>query len=490
MESPVLRELLSATATELARLVRERQVSAVELVRASLHHIDATHGQLNAVVARCDVRAEAEARSADAAVGRGEPLGPLHGVPITIKDSHDTQGLVTTGGTLGRAGHIPAADSPPVARLRAAGAIVLGKTNTPELTLSFITDNLVYGRTNHPDDQARTPGGSSGGAAAILAAGGPALELGSDLGGSIRVPAHWCGVCGLKTTRGRVPRTGHILPWGGGLDSYSTIGPMARSVEDLELALALISGPDGCDPFIPPVSPGRSESVAIDGLRVGWFDDNGVQTPHPAIRQGVKAAASALEAAGAHVRPASSGLWVEAWMLASLRFSVDIGPTVRVLLERYGTDTASPQLAADLADPPISWLAAVRRIVRGVGSSRPLSAMLTGVAQGDPAQPLTLPEYRSLLAETDRLRGALERWMADFDVILCPPSAFLAPTHAEAPYLPQSYGNGVNLSGFPACVLPVGRAEGLPVGVQVIARPWHEHVALRAAMVLQMERGR
>ena len=181
---------------------------------------------------------------------------------MTVKDSHDAEGVVSTGGTLGRRDFVPDADATAVARMRAAGAIVLGKTNTPELTLSFETDNLVYGRTNNPYDVSRTPGGSSGGAGAIIAAGGSPLDLGTDTGGSIRVPSAFCGIAGLKPTSGRVSRAGHIVPWGlGGMDALTTIGPMARRVEDLRLVLPIIAGPDGIDPFIHPVPLGDPDAV-------------------------------------------------------------------------------------------------------------------------------------------------------------------------------------------------------------------------------------
>ncbi|MBT3941980.1 MAG: amidase, partial [Chloroflexi bacterium] len=229
-----MHELLSRSATQIAHAIRDREVSSEEITRAALDRINEVNPKLNAVVAFAADRALDEARSADAQTARGESMGPLHGVPITLKDSHDTEGIVTTGGTTGRAGKTPDSDSPPVARLRAAGAVVMGKTNTPEFTMSFITENLVYGKTNNPYDVTRTPGGSSGGAGAILASCGAFLELGSDLGGSVRVPSHYCGIAGLKTSAGRVPRTGHAFPWGGPLDRFGTVGPMARRVEDLK----------------------------------------------------------------------------------------------------------------------------------------------------------------------------------------------------------------------------------------------------------------
>ena len=216
-------ELIWASASSLAGMIRERRVAAVEVVAALLSRIEQVNGELNAVVQLAAQRARTEAEAADAQLARGETRGPLHGVPITIKDSLDTAGIVSTGGTTGRREFVPDHDATVVRRLRDAGAIVLGKTNTPELTLArgFETDNEVYGRTNNPFDVARTSGGSSGGAAAIIAAGGSPLDIGSDTGGSIRVPAHCCGITGLRPTSGRVPRTGHIVPYGARLVGFA-----------------------------------------------------------------------------------------------------------------------------------------------------------------------------------------------------------------------------------------------------------------------------
>src|SRR6266496_1441806 len=199
-------DLIYRSASQLARLVRSGSISSEELVRAYLSRIAEVNPKLNAVCQIDEKGALAAARDADAALKRGGEVGKLHGVPVTIKDSFDTKGIISTGGTEGRRGFVPEKDATAVARLRAAGAIILGKTNTPELTLSYDTENLIYGRTHNPYDLAQTPGGSSGGAAAILAVGGSALDIGSDTAGSIRIPAHFCGVAGLKPTFGRVSR--------------------------------------------------------------------------------------------------------------------------------------------------------------------------------------------------------------------------------------------------------------------------------------------
>ena len=270
---------LFASATRLAAAVRDKSVSARELVDGYIERIHTVNPKLNAVVQIAEERARTEAEQRDAMTARGQSMGPLHGVPITLKDSIDTEGIVSTGGTAGRRDFVPSVDATVAARLRQAGAILLGKTNTPELTLSGETNNVIYGRTSNPFDITRSPGGSSGGSAAILAAGGSALDLGSDTGGSIREPAHLNGIAGLKPSAGRTPRTGHIVPFGGVMDSLTQIGPMARYVEDLELALEIISGPDQVDPYVVPVPIKNSSQVDPAMLKIAFFTDNGLVSP-------------------------------------------------------------------------------------------------------------------------------------------------------------------------------------------------------------------
>src|SRR5690348_6896948 len=229
--------IIFASAATLARAIREKQVSSREVVEAYLQRIEAINPTLNAVVQVRAEAARAEARQADEALARGELRGPLHGVPFTIKDTYDVAGMICTCGTKGRAANVAQQDATAVARLRAAGGIALGLTNVPELLLAYESDNLIYGRTNNPYDLARTPGGSSGGEAATIAAGGSPLGLGTDSGGSIRVPAHFCGVAGLKPTWGRVPLTGLFPPPFGTSARLRHAGPLARYVEDLALAL-------------------------------------------------------------------------------------------------------------------------------------------------------------------------------------------------------------------------------------------------------------
>ena len=254
-------DLRALPLTRLAAGLRSGQLSSEDVTRAHLDRIEAVNPKLNAVVLLRREAALQEARAADG-VPR-EARRPLHGVPVTIKDSLDTAGIVTTGGTKGRTGFVPAEDATVVRRLGAAGAIVMGKTNTPDLTLGYETTNLVYGRTNNPFDPERTSGGSSGGAAAIVAAGGSPLDLGTDTGGSIRLPAHFCGIAGLKPTVGRVPRTGHIIDYAGASQFLTHVGPLARHVEDLLLALRLIAGPDGVDPHVTSTVNERDTTIKL-----------------------------------------------------------------------------------------------------------------------------------------------------------------------------------------------------------------------------------
>src|SRR5919205_1216370 len=287
-------EIIYASASELARAIRAREVSSSEVVEAHLARIEEVNPRLNAVVHLTADAARRRAREADEAVARGEEWGPLHGVPVTIKDAFETAGVVSAGGTSGRASYMPETDAAGVARLKSAGAVVLGKTNVPEISLAFESDNLVYGRTHNPYDPARTPGGSSGGEAAAIASGMSPLGLGSDAGGSIRVPAHFCGIAGIKPTSGRTPRTGHFPPMGGLLDSIWQIGPLARRVEDLALALPLLCGTDWRDPTVAPVPLGDYKQVDLKTLRVAFHTDNGVIAPTPDISEATRDAARAL----------------------------------------------------------------------------------------------------------------------------------------------------------------------------------------------------
>jgi amidase len=451
-------ELTYASARSIADAIRYRRISAFEVVEAHLHRIDAVNPSLNAVVQIVPDRALAEARDADAALARGESAGSLHGVPMTVKDSHDTEGIISTGGTKGRASFVPDRDATAVARMRAAGAIVLGKTNTPELTLSFETDNLVYGRTNNPYDLSRTPGGSSGGAAAIIASGGSPVDLGTDTGGSIRVPAAFCGIAGLKPTAGRVPRTGHIVgPATGAIDSLTVVGPLARYVEDLVLTLPIIAGPDWTDPHIAPVPVRDPSDVDVGGLRLAYYADNGVMSPTPEVESAIRNAVDALASAGVSAfedRPAALGRSPKTSLLTA-----DGGAAVRRMLANVGTTEHHPGLD---------------RMVSGI-------------------DPIPVVEYSALLEETDAFRAQMFAFMEGYDAILCPVRPFPAAPHGESASKPLSEGNAYtsvfNTTGWPVAVVRAGSSDGLPIGVQLVARPWREDVSLALAQIVESALG-
>ena len=455
--------IIYSSAKSIARAIREKRASAVETAQAHLDRIAEVNPALNAVVALASERALREARAADDAVAAGAELGPLHGVPFTLKDSIDTEGVVTTGGTLGRKGHIPAADATVAARLRAAGGILLGKTNTPELTLAAETNNLVYGQTNNPFDQSRTTGGSSGGAGAAVCVGGAAFDIGSDTGGSVRYPAHFCGIAGIKPNSGRVPRTGHIVPHGlGAVDSLTQNGPMARYVEDLALILPIISGPDWSDPFIAPAPLGDPADVDMSALRVCFYTANGIGDPTPETAAAVRAAAAALEAAGASVAEDVPAAIAENPNLSNELSGGDGRAWTRRLLAKHGTTETHP------------WL--TRRLAR---------------AEDDM---VSVQEYSATLERVDAFRSAMLGFMRDYDVIVCPVAATPAMKHGESLKTENeprmSYTSSYNITGWPSAVVRAGTSpEGLPIGVQAVARPWREDVSLAAAQTIEAALG-
>ena len=452
-------DIIYASAKTMAQAIRNKEVSAVELVEAHLARIEEVNPAINAVVMLAAERARAEAVEADAAIARGESVGALHGVPFTLKDSIDTEGVVTTGGTLGRKGFVPDKDATVAARLRAAGGILLGKSNTPELTLAAETDNLVYGRTNNPFDVSRTTGGSSGGAGAIVSCGGAAFDIGSDTGGSVRYPAHFCGIAGLKPNSGRVPRTGHIVSHSmGAVDSLTQNGPMARYVEDLALILPIISGPDWSDPAIVPAPLGDPADVNLGELRVCFYTDNGIGAPTAETIAAVRAAVDAVADAGCSVEEDVPSVIAENPDISNELSGGDGRAWTQRQLDKWGTTEVFPYLE--------------RRIAR---------ASEYEASVGD---------FTARLEHVDGFRSAMLGFMRNYDVIICPVAAFPAQPHGESledrNQPGMSYTATYNITGWPSTVVRGGTSpEGLPIGVQVVARPWREDVSLAVAQYLE-----
>jgi amidase len=455
-------EIIYASATEIARAIRAKEISSAEVVEAHLARIEEVNPKLNAVVQLTADAARARAREADAALARGEAWGPLHGVPVTIKDAFETEGVVSVGGTRGRAQYVPREDATGVARYKAAGAVVLGKTNVPEVSLAFESDNLVYGQTKNPYDLTRTPGGSSGGEAAAIASGMSPLGLGSDAGGSIRVPAHFCGIAGIKPTSGRTARTGHFPPMGGLLDFIWQIGPLARRVEDLWLALPLLCGADWRDPTVAPVPLGDPSKVELKTLRVAFHTDNGIISPTPDISDAVRDAARVLADAGAEVVEARPPVPENAYEMLLGLYGADSGAGLRMLLMLSGTDETH---------------ALMTRLLEVLSTSRMTTAELVG-----------------LVFQLDAWRSAMLSFMRDYDLIICPPCARTAMPHGttfdEDNQLVFSYSMIYNMTGWPGAVVRASTSpEGLPVGVQLVARPWRDDVALAAAAEVERATG-
>jgi amidase len=450
----IMDDLFYLSATDLARLIREKTVSSVEVVKAHLSRIEAVNPFINAVVQLTADTAIEEARKADRDLTHGQLKGALHGVPMTIKDSFETRGVLTTAGTKGLAAHVPGQDATVVARLRAAGAILLGKTNTPELTLNLDTENFVYGRTNNPYDLKRSPGGSSGGAAAIVAAGGSPFEIGSDTGGSIRIPSHFCGIAGIKPTAGRVPRTGHI-PFleSSAAEAFTQVGPMSRHVEDLALLLPVVSGVDWRDPAVVPMKFIQMEADDLKKLRIAYYSDIGNRPPTSETIQTIESAVSVFADAGVSIREDCPPDMEKSGDLWTRLFLADGGAWVKNLLKKLGTEDMHPSL---------EWTQTGRN--------------------------LSISEYGHLIARWNTFRRSSLTFLEHYDVIICPVNAVPATPHDKP--APLNYTFAYNLLGWPVVVVRCGTSlEGMPIGVQVVARPWREDVAIAVALHLEKALG-
>jgi amidase len=419
-------QITRTSGTDLAQAIRAGSVSSAAVVDAYLQRIDRLNPRINAVVRVAAARARQQADEADAALASGAETGLLHGVPFTVKDVIDTEGVVSAAGLEERSTFIPRHDAVVVARMRAAGAILLGKTNCPPGGGGGVTDNPVYGPTRNPHDLSRSPGGSSGGEAAAIAAGLSPLGLGSDSGGSLRVPAHFCGVATLKPTSGRVPNTG-VLNHPGGFSDYRTqIGPIARSVRDLALVFDVIAGEDGVDAGVIPMPRGRADTVSLRGLRIATYADDGLHATTTATGEAVRAAADALARAGTLVQ------WTRP----------DISEA-RSITERY-------------------W-----RIDESSGA-----------------------DVLRLFEDWDRFRSRMLAFMANHDAIVCPVSADTAPPLGQGGVEIFDYTLPYSLTGWPCVVVPAATCpQRLPIGVQVVAKAWCEHTALAVAARIETALG-
>jgi Asp-tRNA(Asn)/Glu-tRNA(Gln) amidotransferase A subunit family amidase len=459
-------ELNFLSASEMAKQIQLKKISPVELAQVHLAQIARLNPQLNAYIQVDQESVLQRARACEAKIMRGEQVGPLHGVPVSIKNSIAVAGHLNDAGTRLREGTVAACDAPTAARLKAAGAVILGVTNTPEMLMAWETENLIHGRTNSPWDLSRTPGGSSGGEAAAIASGCSAGGLGSDGGGSIRVPAHFSGICGLKPTPGRIPSTGHFPGSAGPFALIGVVGPLARSVRDLQLLFQVIAGPDDGDPCAAPVPLRSVTREQLLQTRIGFFEDDQRTPVTPETRVAVRKAAERFERAGFTVVPfrpdqleLARQLW---WKWFGTAGGMILGP------ETKGRESELSPLFQEY----LGW----------VGAEPPHTG-------------------HTLLyswMQRDELRGNILSHMEEFPILLCPAAAIPAFRHGErrwtidgqsVKYLDAwSYTEWFNLLGFPAAVVPAAKSgEGLPIGVQIVGRPWEEELVLAMAAELEQQ---
>jgi amidase len=458
-----MQEILNFSATHQARLIRERSISSVELVQAHLARIAAVNPRIHAAVEVLGGPAIAAARAADETLTHGGDAGPLCGVPFTIKDSIELAGTVCTAGTWGRrCAPRSTEDATLVARLRRAGAIPIARTNLPDLLFAFESDNLIFGATSNPYDATRTSGGSSGGEAALIASCGSPMGLGSDAAGSVRLPAAFCGIAGIKPTSGRLPRTGHFPPAGGWIEALWQIGPMARRVEDLCTMMPLLVGGDGRDATVVDMPFEDPARVDLGRLRVAFYTDNGFAPADGEVAAVVHAAAGALAKDVAALEEARPACLEHAYHLEMKLLGADGGDGLREYLQGLGSTQVHPLLTG--------WL-------------DKLEAYRTSVAG--------LAGY---WAEWDAYRAEMWAFLGRYDVLLCPVYTQAALPHGASIRQENFHGfshtMAFNVAGWPAAVVRCGTsASGLPIGVQIVTAPWREDIALAVAVRLESEFG-
>ncbi len=456
-----MKPLVMEPAVRQLEMLRAREISVTELAEAHVAQIDRLNPKLNVFADFDAERVRSLARVMDATPDNAR--GALHGLPVTVKSSIATAGYKCEIGSLNHKDEIPREDAVVVSRLRAAGALILGTTNCPEFLMAYETANLLHGQTRNPWDLERTPGGSSGGESAAIAAGMSAAGLGSDSGGSVRVPAHFTGICSLKPTPGRIPGRGHLPPCVGPFATLGAIGPMARTMADVEVMFRTLSGQDDADPASPPVTLRVVNELELRQNRIGFFEDDGLTLVTAETRAAVRKAAAALRDAGFCVeqfRPRTLEQLRKLWWT----FFVQCGAMFYEPEVRDRRDQLSPIFREFLEIAEMSG-------------------------------PLTATELLNAWAEMNLLRAKTLEEMREFPVLLCPVASVPAWKHGERnwsidgqtiEYLDAvKYTQWFNTLGAPAAVVPVGRSpEGLPIGVQIAGRPFEDETVLGIAAVV------
>ncbi|HKV64229.1 MAG TPA: amidase [Candidatus Acidoferrum sp.] len=452
------------TIQQIADGFRSKEFSPVEIVVAHLNRIGSCEETLNAFV-HSDREAGVQAFAAESSLLRGDPVGPLHGVPLTVKSCIDVAGWPCPAGSVLRMGYIPRMDAPLVARLKAAGAILIGNTNTPEFLMAYETNNLTHGKTSNPWNLDYSAGGSSGGEAAAIASGCSAGGVGSDGGGSIRVPAHFCGICGLKPTPGRIPSTGHFPPGAGAFSWIGVVGPMARTIADVRLLFEVMAGPDAGDALSSPISLRTYQETELRGMRVGILESEALGAATPETHAAVDRAAKSL---------CERGFIVEPFQMKGLDRALELwwfffGPVIANLFRQSiagREDQISPMFCEYLSN-------------------------------ANSGSPITLEQFMKACTDRDLLRAEILRQMQDTPILLSPVSTGPAFRHGAGNYAPGTgyrdtmcFSQWLNLTGFPGASVPIGLSnDGLPIGVQVIGRPFEDELVLAVAEVIEQSRG-
>jgi len=455
-----MNDLVLQPAVRQLELLRSGKISAMELAEAHIQQIERLNPQLNAFADFDAGRVRAQARRLDK---QKKSRGPLHGLPVTVKSSIATAGYRCEIGSHLHQGDVPHEDAVVVARLRAAGALILGTTNCPEFLMAYETVNLLHGRTNNPWDLERTPGGSSGGESAAIAAGLSSAGLGSDSGGSVRVPTHFTGICSFKPTPGRIPGRGHLPPCVGPFSTLGAIGPLARTMADVTLMFRTLAGQDEHDPVSPPIALRSPSAEKLRAQTIGYFEDDGLVPVTAETRAAVQAAASALRDAGFRVEP----------------FRPRTLELLRQLWHKFFVQCGAMFYAPE---------------IRGREHQlSPLFNEFLGFSEAVP--PLTAQQLLDSWAELDLIRAKTLEAMSEHPVLLCPTASIPAFRHGEREWIIDGrvveyldvvrYTQWFNALAAPAAVIPVGQSpEGLPIGVQIVARPFEDETALGVAGIL------
>ena len=471
LNSRAMSSLHYSSIAQVASLLRTKKISPAELAEAHLSRISALQPKLNAFV---HLDADAALVTATKLSSNNDADAPLHGIPLTVKSCLEVAGWPVPSGSLLRAKEISDRTAPIVQRLRDAGAILLGSTNTPEFLMAYETDNRITGRTSNPWNPAYSSGGSSGGEAAAIAAGCSFGGIGSDGGGSIRVPAHFCGICGLKPTPGRIPATGHIPPGNSSFGWIGVVGPMARTTADLRILFNVLAGPDSGDPFSVPAPIQETSAARLRNLRIGILDSSAAGPANPESLAAVQRAAKLLEQSGFHVEP---------FQLHSLDRALE--------LWWYFFGTVIAQLFAQQVEGKESQLSLI---------------FLDYLEAAREETPISMLDFVTKSTARDSERARILSAMEEVPILLSPVSSAPAFRHGEGNWRSgpgkgpsekiggyrqtMRHSQWLNLAGLPGLSVPISTSsEGLPISVQLIGRPLEEELLLSIAEALEQARG-